>query len=955
MRVTRDEPGVSSDATLSDLRLSEGALSPAFDPATTSYTASVGNTVSSVRVTPTPNDANANVAQSPTNPVALDVGDQNVITVTVTAEDVTTTETYTVTVTRAEPQSNDATLSLLSLSGVMLKEPWAATTYAYTADVENSVASTMVAATATDEDEATVELPDPNPVDLDVGDTEITVTVTAEAGNTQVYTVTVTRAEPQSNDATLSLLSLSGVMLKEPWAATTYAYTADVENSVASTMVAATATDEDEATVELPDPNPVDLDVGDTEITVTVTAEAGNTQVYTVTVTREAPASNADPTITNGARQDLDENTKSVVTLAATDDDDDAITGFAVVEKAGSDHAAFDIDADNGLAFKEAPDHESPTDVGGDASGDNIYYVTVEVTSGTGDRERTAEQMFIVTVNDVDEAPSAPDAPMVEGASTTSLSVSWDAPANSGPAIVDYDLQHRVLTDPVGGAWTEMNDISETTAMVTGLDEGTEYEVQVNAHNDEGTSEWSASGSGSTDVATDPAIVVSTKTLTVREGQDAAYTIALATEPAENVMVTVAVDAALVDAGASATPEEITFTPLNWSRARQIVVAVRDTPGAAADVEGTIMHSAASDDADYVIEAADGPEIAMTVIDDDRNADAGIVLSETALTVEEGDEEGETYTIKLAAEPSGTVTVTVAGFADNDVSVSPSTLTFTELTWDDAQDVTVTAEEDDDAIANDVVMLTHTAAGADYVGVSERTVAVTITDDDVAGVTVSASALEIREGGSATYTVVLTAEPEVEPVTVSITSGNSDIWTNLSSLTFNRTNWNAAQTVTVNGRQDTDDPEADDAGTLVQAVTSSGDDYNSSTGVQDVRVTVKDNELAGVVVSHTALNAVEGTAVTYTLSLTQAPDDNETVTITVRRPGDVGISPSDATVTLSSGNWESGVQVTLTPANDNIDDAGIVIVSHVVESSEDDGKYKDSTASDVILTVSDPS
>ena len=59
----------------------------------------------------------------------------------------------------------------------------------------------------------------------------------------------------------------------------------------------------------------------------------------------------------------------------------------------------------------------------------------------------------------------------------------------------------------------------------------------------------------------------------------------------------------------------------------------------------------------------------------------------------------------------------------------------------------MTAVEDDDAIADDVVTLTHTAAGADYVGVSERTVEVTITDDDVAGVTVSASALEIREGG----------------------------------------------------------------------------------------------------------------------------------------------------------------------------------------------------------------
>ena len=830
--VTRAPRGLSSDATLSALSLTPGALSPAFDPNVTTYTASVGNTVTEVMVMATASHDSASVGQDLDNPVPLDVG-ATPITVTVTAE-AGNTKDYTVTVTRApRGLSSDATLSALRLSAGELSPAFDPAMLEYTASVAHDVDEIEVTAVANDVDSANVVIDPAQPSALVVGENEITVTVTAEDGNTQDYTVTVTRAEPQSNDATLSTLSLNGgdVRLNEPWAATTYNYTANVENSVETAMVAATATDADGATVELPDPNPVALAVGDQNvITVTVTAEdRTTTKTYTVTVTREAPASNADPTITNGARQDLDENTKSVVTLAATDDDDDAITGFAVVEKAGSDHAAFDIDADNGLAFKEAPDHESPTDVGGDASGDNIYYVTVEVTSGTGDRERTAEQMFIVTVNDVDEAPSAPDAPMVEGASTTSLSVSWDAPANSGPAIVDYNLQHRVLTDPVGGAWTEMNDISETTATVTGLDEGTEYEVQVNAYNGEGTSEWSASGSGSTDVADVPDIDVSTDELTVREGEDAVYTIALATEPAGDVTVTVTVDQDLDAAGASVTPGEVTFTPSNWSRARQIVVAVAQNTNAAADVEGKIMHSAASpDDADYVID--DGPEIAMTVIDDDRNADAGIVLSETALTVEEGDTEGETYTIKLAAEPSGVVTVTVAGFADNDVTASPASLSFNADDWDEAQDVTVTAEEDDDAIANDVVMLTHTAAGADYVGVSERTVAVTITDDDVAGVTVSASALEIREGGSATYTVVLTAEPEVEPVTVSITSGNPDIWTNLSSLTFNRTNWNAAQTVTVNGRQDTDDPEADDAGTLVQAVTSSGDDYNSSTG-----------------------------------------------------------------------------------------------------------------------------
>ena len=131
--------GLSDDATLSALGLSAGTLSPTFDAATTSYTASVGNAVSSVTVTKTANDANASVSQSPTNPVALAVGDQNVITVTVTAEDGTTTKEYTVRVTRDAPGvSSDATLSALSLSEGALSpafDPNATTSY--TASVGN--------------------------------------------------------------------------------------------------------------------------------------------------------------------------------------------------------------------------------------------------------------------------------------------------------------------------------------------------------------------------------------------------------------------------------------------------------------------------------------------------------------------------------------------------------------------------------------------------------------------------------------------------------------------------------------------------------------------------------------------------------------------------------------------------------------------------------------------------
>ena len=79
--------------------------------------------------------------------------------------------------------------------------------------------------------------------------------------------------------------------------------------------------------------------------------------------------------------------------------------------------------------------------------------VTVQATSGTGDREQTATQTITVTVTDDDtEAPSAPDAPSVEAASVTSLNVSWTAPDNAGPEITDYDYQYRTSSPVARGS-----------------------------------------------------------------------------------------------------------------------------------------------------------------------------------------------------------------------------------------------------------------------------------------------------------------------------------------------------------------------------------------------------------------------------------------------------------------------------------------------------------------------
>lgn len=103
----------STDATLSNMTLSSGTLSPSFASATTTYTASVTSSTSSITVTPTRNEAHATIqvrvnggsystvtSGSASSALSLNFG-ANTINVKVTAEDGSTVVTYTTTVTRA--------------------------------------------------------------------------------------------------------------------------------------------------------------------------------------------------------------------------------------------------------------------------------------------------------------------------------------------------------------------------------------------------------------------------------------------------------------------------------------------------------------------------------------------------------------------------------------------------------------------------------------------------------------------------------------------------------------------------------------------------------------------------------------------------------------------------------------------------------------------------------------
>ena len=141
-----------------------------------------------------------------------------------------------------------------------------------------------------------------------------------------------------------------------------------------------------------------------------------------------------------------------------------------------------------------------------------------------------------------------------------------------------------------------------------------------------------------------------------------------------------------------------------------------------------------------------------------------LVLSQSSLPVAEGGT--GTYTVRLATQPAGTVTVAVTG-AGGGVSVDKSSLTFTGADWSTAQTVAVTAGEDDNTRVESVGLV-HTASGGGYAGAPVATVWVTTIDNDTEEptATITAGTSPVTEGTDAEFTVTLSSAAPAGGLTV---------------------------------------------------------------------------------------------------------------------------------------------------------------------------------------------
>ncbi len=516
--------------------------------------------------------------------------------------------------------------------------------------------------------------------------------------------------------------------------------------------------------------------------------------------------------------------------------------------------------------------------------------VTATVAAGVGYTVGTSTVVVRILDGD-DSVPDAPATPAVTADTATSVSVRWNVPSGSFSVPTGYDLRYRLDGDPAGFTAGPQN-VSGTTALITGLAPSTAYEAQARARNKAGVSGWSDTGRGSTGA---PPVVSGTI-------------------PDASVIIG---DDHVVDAATYFTGTVDTYTADSSDDTKATVAVTGSTVTVTGVAAGT---------ATITVTATNSGGMATQTFDITVTARGITLVTDPpttgpvyALTVTEGGT--ETYTVVLDTQPAANVTVT-PGSSNEAIATVSGPLTFTASDWSTAQTVTVTGVNS--AVNNGVATIFHTVAGVGYSSMTAAAVDVTVTARSITLVTDPPTtapdyALTVTDGGMETYTVVLDTQPAAN-VTVTPESSNTAIATVSGPLTFTASDWSTAQTVTVNGVS-----SFVSGGVTTIFHTVAGVGYSSTTADVDVTVTargitlVTDPPTTG---PDYALTVAENADTeTYTVVLDTQPTAD--VTVALVRTGDSGAATlSTPTLTFTTGNWNVAQTVTVTGVNDDIDNAG---------------------------------
>lgn len=201
-----------------------------------------------------------------------------------------------------------------------------------------------------------------------------------------------------------------------------------------------------------------------------------------------------------------------------------------------------------------------------------------------------------------------------------------------------------------------------------------------------------------------------------------------------------------------------------------------------------------------------------------------------------------------------------------------------------------------------------------------------------------------ESGGSHAFTVELDIKPASDVVLALASSDETEGTLSVATLTFTPENWNVPQSVTVTGQ---DDAEQDGAVAYSVTFAATSDDPNyGGLSIPSLPLSNNDNE-GGITVSPVsdlATTEAGGTA-SFVVRLNTQPSGDVVVPITSMTPGEVSVAP--AQLTFTTANWDQPQTVTLTGADDLVDDGARAFTVKVGPSTSSSAGYDGLSGSDV--------
>jgi uncharacterized repeat protein (TIGR01451 family) len=683
-------------------------------------------------------------------------------------------------------------------------------------------------------------------------------------------------------------------------------------NGIAAADVSVTNTDDDTAGVTVdPTSSLITTEAGGSD-SFTVVLDSEPTGTVTVTLT-SSDSSGGTVSPTELVFDNINWDTAQTVTVTGGNDDvdDDDIAYTIVTKVISSDSLYNNITAD---------------DVGVTNTDDDTAGVTVDPASGLVTTEAGDTASFTVVLDSeptgtvtVTVASSDTGEGTVSPAQLTFNAGNWDTAqtvtvTGVNDDVDDGDIAYTIDTT-VTSADILYNGISAADVSVTNTDDDTAA------------------------ITVDPISGL----LTSEAGESDSFTVVLNSEPTGTVTVAVASsDATEV----TVSPTELVFDKTNWSSAQMVIVTGEDDNIDDGDVSYTIVTTVSSSDTNYNgIVAAD---VSVSNIDDDT---AAVIVDPISglLTSEAG--ESDSFIVTLDAQPTGTVTITVASSNTGEGTVSPAQLIFNAGNWTSVQIVTVTGVDDDvdDGDVSYAIVTSVSSDDAGYNGIAVDDVSVANIDDDRAGITANpANGLTAPStGDSVTFALVLDSEP-TGTVTVTLAGSDGDEGTvSPTKLVFDVGNWNTGQTVTVTRIAD-----RIGAGFTIFINVSSDDPNYDGLTVAGVNVTNPDNANAGVTVSPTSGLVTTEAGGTDSFSVVLESEPTGTVTVTLSSSDSSEGSAGPMQLVFDAGNWYMPQTVTVTGADDDLDD-GDIAYTIVTTVASVDVLYNGIPAADVSVSNTD--